>query len=181
MIEYDDLPQEAKDELRKALVAFPDASLWKQGDKYFTTEGVSIVKKYDDEYGLEHIGKYHDYEVFSDKERIENYINTFRDYPSEYKGLRNYSLMREMDNSITLIRANGRTAIQQLIGKLDEYGNFVLTGEIKTVELWLSLLQDGHKAKHLGRNSRRSVKNRRFLTHLVHKIIVDQDQDQIFR
>lgn len=135
MIEYKDLPQEAKDELRKALVAFPDASLWRQGDKYFTTEGVSIVKKYDDDYGWEHIGKYHDYEVFSDKERVENYINTFRDYPPEYKGLRNYSLMHIMDSSIMLTRVNGRPAIRQLIGELDEYGNFVLTGEIRTKEL----------------------------------------------
>ena len=136
MIKYEDLPQQAKDELRKALVAFPDTLLWKQSDEYFTTEGVSIVKKYpDDNDKWEYIGEYHDYDVFSDKERIENYINTFRDYPPEYKGIRNYSLMREMDNSIALVRVNGRPAIRQPVGELDEYGNFVLNGEIRTKEL----------------------------------------------
>jgi len=93
MIKLIDLPESVQESVKDTLRAFHRTSVYRKADgtHYDTTSFVIHTGVYD-----EFIAEFTDAEVFTDEERILNYVNTFRSYPVEYKGLKNWpALNRE--------------------------------------------------------------------------------------
>jgi hypothetical protein len=62
-------------------------------------------------------------------QEIEDYINNYRNYPPEYKGRRDKSILKTLDVSYRY-NASDNT-ITRREGRIDENGDFILTGLVK--------------------------------------------------
>ena len=51
--------------------------------------------------GYRFIGEYYAEDIYSLEERILNYVNEYRSYPIEYKGVRDYSILKDYDARYT--------------------------------------------------------------------------------
>lgn len=60
------------------------------------------------------------------KNEIENYINTYRIYPEEYKGIRDEEVMSKLENNYD-VDLDTQT-VTRLEGKINEAGDFVIDG-----------------------------------------------------
>lgn len=88
MKELNTLPSEVVEKVKKVLRAYDEVHVIYEYGEYHVTTSLCIKATYapDDEF----IGTYKAKEVFTPEERMLNYINSFQDYPIEYKGKRNY-------------------------------------------------------------------------------------------
>lgn len=107
--------EEVQKKVRSVLSAYDECHIERHGSEYIVCTGWCLKNSYEDEEILDTFKKE---EIFTEDEIIENYINSFHDYPINYKGKRNYQLMNMMDES----RRSGK----ELEGHLDEGGNFTL-------------------------------------------------------
>ena len=82
------LPSEVIEKVKNTLRAYDEVHVIFEYGEYHVSAGLCIKATY----GADHefIGTYKAKEVFTDKERILNYVNEFQSYPIEYKGKRNY-------------------------------------------------------------------------------------------
>ena len=92
-INFSKLPIEIQDHVKSILKAYDDVTVWYEHGRF--TFGDSIKAKYGEDHRF--IGHYYAHEIFSEDERIVNYCNEFHSYPSEYKGFRDWSLIRDYD------------------------------------------------------------------------------------
>lgn len=87
------LPKEVQDKVKNTLKAYDEAHVIFEYGEYHVSVGVALKASY----GADHkvIGTFKANEIYTDDERIENYINTFQDYPIEYKGKRDYKTLND--------------------------------------------------------------------------------------
>lgn len=131
---FNELPKEVQEEVRGILKAYDNVNVWYENGEY---SFVDAIKK---EYASDHkfIGNYKKSDVFSEKEQIENYINVFHAFPQNYKGARDYAIIKRMDNERTseLVETENpnikKLACTDWYGEINENGDFVLT-ERRTV------------------------------------------------
>lgn len=88
MRELNTLPSEVIEKVKNVLRAYDEVHVIFEYGEYHVSAGLCIKAIY----GADHefIGTYKANEVFTPEERMLNYINSFQDYPIEYKGKRNY-------------------------------------------------------------------------------------------
>lgn len=98
---------------------------------YHISTAICLMDKYPDDYKF--IGTIFVEDFYSLRERIENYINAFHDYPQMYKGNRNYSVLHKMDTKEFNHLENGKLEIIEWQGKLNNLGNFELTHQKKYI------------------------------------------------
>ena len=81
------LPVDVQNEIRRMLKAYNEASVTYEYGRYHIG-GVSIKK----EYGADHryVGTYFADDVYTEEERMINYMESFHEYPIQYKGKRDY-------------------------------------------------------------------------------------------
>ena len=91
------LPLNVQTEVRETLRAYSSVSVWFEYGKYHVSTGACIKAQYGDD--RKDFGTIIAAEVYTEEERIENYCNSFADYPAGYKGLRDYPMMREIKKS----------------------------------------------------------------------------------
>lgn len=129
MVEFKNLPDDVQNKVREHLRAYDSVNVWYEYGEYSFVDAIKAYYAPDHKY----IGTYHKDEIFTVNEQIENYINTFHAYPSNYKGNRDYRLLHKMDDDRECVSiGNGKLADTSWYGKLDENGNFTLT-EKRTV------------------------------------------------
>jgi len=122
MKKFNELPQELQERIKDRLKAFSEVRVtYEYGEYHFGT----VLKA---TYGADHeyIGTYRQEDIYTEKERIENYINEFHCYPIEYKGKRDYTLLNRMDDERTFEGMN----LTQWVGKINENGDFELTERV---------------------------------------------------
>jgi hypothetical protein len=94
MKKFEELSEKIQNEVRKVLKAFDNCYVTFEGGEYHVSSGFGIKAEYGSDY--EWIGDYTAKEVFTEQERILNYVESFHSYPSIYKGKRDYKLMNEL-------------------------------------------------------------------------------------
>lgn len=87
------LPKEVKEKIRYTLRAYDEAHVTYENGSYKVSVGVALTATYAPDFKV--IGTITAKEVYTDDERIENYINVFQDYPIEYKGKRDYKTLND--------------------------------------------------------------------------------------
>ena len=118
---FEELPAEVQEMVKSNLHVYDQTHVSFEYGKYHVSPNVCLKA----EYGEDHreIGTYRADEIFTEEERIENYINAFGEYPIEYKGKRDYEMMRKMQEREML---EGNKGYKYWQGKLID-GNFELT------------------------------------------------------
>lgn len=126
MKSFNELPMEVKEQIRETLKAYNEVNVWFEYGEYHVMPGACLKASY----GADHkvIGTYKAKEVFTEAQRIENYINEFNSYPMQYKGKRDYGIMQKMQKDRQIVDLpNGKWGIAIWQGKLNENGDFELT------------------------------------------------------
>lgn len=96
MKELNKLPQEVQDKVKRVLRAYDEVNVIFEYGEYHVSAGLSLKAVY----GADHefIGTYKAVDVFTQEERIINYVECFRDYPISYKGKRDYRWINSLKN-----------------------------------------------------------------------------------
>lgn len=88
MKNFNELPETIQSEIKNTLKAYEEVDVYfEYGEYYF---GLVLKKHYAADH--EFIGTYYAKDVYTEEERILNYVNEFQSYPIQYKGKRDYSL-----------------------------------------------------------------------------------------
>ena len=91
MKKFENLPVNVQEIVKEYLKAFPCVDvIFENGDYHFG--GIAIKDSYPDDYEV--VGTYFAEDIYSNEERIINYVNEFRAYPVNYKGKRDYSILK---------------------------------------------------------------------------------------
>lgn len=108
MVKFNELPEEVKEEVREHLKAFRECYVVYEYGRYDVSNGIGIYASYAADHKF--IGSYKDDEVFTEEERIINYVESFHEYPFEYKGKRDYKLFNAIkgkwDTKFKLVDGN---------------------------------------------------------------------------
>jgi hypothetical protein len=107
---FNELPEAIQSEAKAILECYDDVHVLYEYGKYEVTIGIAITKTYAPDH--EYIGKYTAKEVYTDNERMINYLKSFREYPIEYKGKRDYQALRKMNNASTIELVEGNLIIK---------------------------------------------------------------------
>ena len=128
MTDYRNLPNEVQEKVKKWLMVYDKTFVVYENGQYNVSSGVCLKAHYSNDHKV--IGEYTAKEIFTDTERIENYINVFYSYPIEYKGKRDYKLLKMLE-----VREwnENMTAYTTYTGKIID-GDYQITGKI-TIEV----------------------------------------------
>jgi len=112
--EVENMPKEIREEVLEMLTAYDECDIWFEDGKYNT---ITVLKA---NYSKDHkyIGHVEANDIYTETEQIENYINNFISFPTNYKGEKNYTELNIMETE----RKKGNTKI----GKINKDGNFKL-------------------------------------------------------
>lgn len=133
MTELKYLPKAIQKQIKNTLRAYTDCLVVFENGRYSVGGGVMIKAHYTADHEV--IGNYRADEVFTETERTENYINQFHDYPTEYKGNKNYQLIKDLDLIRSFCCRCGENE-ERFYGHINEQGNFELPQDaFKVVKL----------------------------------------------
>ena len=122
MKNLNNLPKEVIAEVKNILKAFDEVNVVFENGKYDVSTAIVIKAHYAADHKF--IGTFYAKDVFTEAERIENYINEFGDYPCNYHGERDYDKLHEAQQKYD--RKTG--TITRGVWKLDNSGNLRLVG-----------------------------------------------------
>lgn len=94
MKKFNELPNEVKELVKDRLKVYDRTYVIFEYGEYHVSSGLMLKNSYGSDH--EFIGEYTAKEIFTPDERIINYIETFHCYPIEYKGKRDYKMIKEM-------------------------------------------------------------------------------------
>lgn len=95
MMKFNELPQEVQEQAKTRLRCYNRVFITYEYGRYCVSTGIGVYKSYAPDH--KSIGTYTADEVFTPEERIINYVENFRDYPSQYKGKRDYRFLNSLD------------------------------------------------------------------------------------
>lgn len=131
MKKFNELPVEIQEEVKGTLRAYDTCNVTFENGRYDVSPHSFLSAKRAADY--EFLGTYKVDEVFTESERICNYVSTFRDFPPFYKGERDYEMLNRMREA-RKIHQMGEwgnmhiTHIEEPLPKLDEKGNLYFDG-----------------------------------------------------
>ena len=102
MKKFNELPKEIQEEVKSTLRAYDYVDVWFEYGRY--TFGTTICSEYADDH--EFIGTYYAKEIFTEEERIINYCEEFHSYPIEYKGKRDYDIIKDYKAKYKMVEGN---------------------------------------------------------------------------
>ena len=85
---FNELPKEVQEEVKAWLKVYDWTHVTFENGQYKVSSSVSLLAKYPENFRV--IGEYKASEVFTEEERMINYMVSFHDYPHNYKGKRDY-------------------------------------------------------------------------------------------
>lgn len=118
------LPYEVKTKVINTLKVYDEVTISYEDGLY--NLGTCIKANYSTDHEV--IGTIYASDYFTEKERIENYINEFYAYPTNYKGKRDFTLLRQLENSVKYNFENN--TVTKLIGAINNSGDFEICGTI---------------------------------------------------
>lgn len=118
-MDINNLPREIQNEIRETLKCYDEVNVIFENGEYKVRMGYMLQREYSSDFKI--IGEFKANEVFSDNERIVNYIESFMGYPIEYKGVKDWDLIKKLGD----LRNEGKNI--NII--LDENGNAKLKGD----------------------------------------------------
>lgn len=102
MKNFNELPQEIQDRVKQTLRAYDEETVWFENGRY--TYGVFIQSNYAPDH--KYIGTYYAKDIFTEEERILNYCESFHSYPIQYKGHRDYALIKDYKAKYKMVDGN---------------------------------------------------------------------------
>lgn len=96
MKNFNELPVNVQNDIKNDLKAYSECHVVYEYGMYHVGCGVCLKNEYADDHEV--IGTYHAEDIFTPNERIINYIESFHDYPIQYKGKRDYRMLKEIGN-----------------------------------------------------------------------------------
>ena len=91
---FESLPIEVQEDVRNTLKAYNEVHIVFEYGRYNVSTCIALCATYAPDRKV--IGDVHKDEIYTKDEQILNYIDTFNDYPIEYKGSRNYDVLRQL-------------------------------------------------------------------------------------
>ena len=92
---FDLLPLDVQDEIKDLLKSYDKVHVVYEDKKYWLSLTTAVTDHYAFDTGR-YIGTYYADDVFSPDERILNYVNSFHSYPVEYKGKKDWDMIRSL-------------------------------------------------------------------------------------
>lgn len=102
MTNFNELPQEIQDQVKLTLRAYDEETVWFENGRY--TYGVCIKSKYAPDH--KYIGTYYAKDIYTEEERILNYCEEFHSYPIQYKGHRDYDIIKDYKAKYKMVDGN---------------------------------------------------------------------------
>ena len=114
------LPNDVQDKARDHLKAFGECLIVFENGRFYTGGEACIKAKYSPDHKVH--GYVSAYDIYTPDDRIVNYIECFNDYPPEYKGKRDYKMLKwrkqmRKDGHEIPIRLVKRTAMPPALGR----------------------------------------------------------------
>lgn len=101
------LPKEIQEKIKDILKAYDEVHVtYEEGDYHF---GLYLKLYYSEDFKV--IGTFYAKDIFTDEERIINYIEQFHSYPSEYKGKKDWNMIHKIEG----LRKNSQYAKIKLV------------------------------------------------------------------
>jgi len=91
-----ELPVSIQNEIKQTLKAFDEVSVIFEYGKYNVSTSVCIKAVYGEDHQV--MGTYKSKEVFSKEEQILNYMESFHEYDTDYKGKKDYNMISKLNN-----------------------------------------------------------------------------------
>ena len=88
---FNTLPEEVKADVLSTLKSFNEVNVIFEYGKYHVSTGISIKCHYADDH--KYIGCFKADEMFTEDERMLNYVEAFHEYPVQYRGKRDYQMI----------------------------------------------------------------------------------------
>lgn len=111
--------------VKETLKAYNRVNVTFENNEYHASAGVILKQHYAPDFKV--LGWIHADDVYSKEEQVENYINEFFSYPTNYKGKRDYDIIRKMQDE----RVVEDDAVVQWFGKLNGNGDFELVEKVR--------------------------------------------------
>ena len=89
MKNFNELPESVQNEIVDTLKVYDSVYVSYENGRY-SCGGISIKKQYAKDH--EYIGCFYAKDIFTEEERILNYVNEFQCYPPQYEVKRDYSI-----------------------------------------------------------------------------------------
>jgi hypothetical protein len=91
--DFNKLPLEIQKQCKDTLRAYNEITVTYYNGKYHASTAYGIQAKYPKDY--KYIGVVYQEDMYTLEERTQNYIEEFHDYPSWYKGKRDYIALKK--------------------------------------------------------------------------------------
>jgi hypothetical protein len=88
------LPPMVQEQAKDILRSFSEVHITLSDGRYHVSTGIMLLGLYPDDFKV--IGDVNKNDVYTPDEQIVNYIESFHDYPPQYKGSRDYSMLHYM-------------------------------------------------------------------------------------
>ena len=102
MRKFNELPREIQYDVMELLREYEDVTVWCENGRY----KYDLLTKTKYMSNQEYIGRYYARDVFTEDERIVNYCEQFHSYPIEYKGKRDYDLIKDWQANYKMLKGN---------------------------------------------------------------------------
>jgi hypothetical protein len=93
---FNELSQEIQEEVKQTLRAYDEVNVIFEYGKYHVSTGIALKKVYAPDHEV--IGRYFANDIFTPEDRIVNYIEEFISYPIEYKGKKDWAMIKELES-----------------------------------------------------------------------------------
>jgi hypothetical protein len=103
------LPIETIKKIKEVLKAYDEVNVYFEDGQYHVSTGRCLRATYGQDF--KNIGTYKAKDVYTEQERILNYINEFQEYPINYKGERNYKYFHMGKREVFKFDNNGNIVI----------------------------------------------------------------------
>lgn len=106
---FNELPMEIQSEVKSTLRAYDNVNVIFENGRYNTSTGACLKSHYASDHKV--IGRYFAKDIYTNEERIINYIEQFLSYPIEYKGKKDWAMIQQLE----LLRKNHKQAKFKLV------------------------------------------------------------------
>jgi hypothetical protein len=107
-MEFNKLPENIQQEIKEILRAFDDVNVVFENGRYNVSVGIALTNFYDKD--RKFIGTYKAVDIYTEEERIVNYIEEFLDYPIFYKGNRDWKIINQLEE----LKQQDKTTINKI-------------------------------------------------------------------
>lgn len=127
MTNLNSLPINIQNEVRNTLRAYDHCDVWFEYGEYHVMCGACLKAKYAPDHRF--VATFTKDEIFTETEQIENYINEFCCYPSNYKGKKDWQMIHKMSDEREINYETKKVKVWQ--GRINENGDFELTHQVE--------------------------------------------------